>query len=474
MKSVRIKETILLANASQEVDEQLRAALGGIFNILSVTGEDRVITMAKRELPKLIIIESEKISGNKFSLCQRIAHEETLSSIPVIVVIEQSDIQNMAEGFYRGASDYMVKPLIPAEVLVRVGGQLELASTTAAIREMRQKQTANALVDDNPNLPLSSPDQNEPRYRILIVDDYPGNLNALLEALETTYTVVTANNGREALEIAMKEYFDIILLDVVMPGMDGYEVCLHLKANEKTSETPIIFLTGQMEAQDEIHGFNLGAVDYIYKPYSLSVVMARVRNHLNAARHHKQLRRYSYQDSLTNIPNRRQFDEVLTKEYKRAVREEKPVSLLVIDIDEFKLYNDHYGHVMGDDCLRKVGRALSNCQHRATDFVGRYGGEEFVAVLPDTDEKGALYMAQTMLEAVRDLNIPQAPEAQRPCVTVSVGAASCLASLGLPATELLECADALLYEAKKGGRNQLRSATFSDEGRKSLASSSVK
>lgn len=459
MKSVRIKETILVANASQEIEEQLRSALGGIFNILTVTGEDRVITMATREMPKLIILESEKLGSNKFSLCQRIAHEEALTAIPVIVVIEQADIQNMAEGFYRGASDYMVKPLIPAEVLVRVGGQLELASTTAAIRDMRQKQTMDAA-SSGAQAPV---DPNEPKYRILLVDDYPGNLNALVEALETTYTVVTASDGHQALEIATREYFDIILLDVVMPGMDGYEVCRHLKANDDTSDTPIIFLTGQMEAQDEIHGFNLGAVDYIYKPYSLSVVMARVRNHLNAARHQRQLKCFSYQDSLTNIPNRRQFDEVLIKEYKRAVRERKPISLLVIDIDEFKLYNDHYGHIVGDECLRKVGRALSECQHRATDFVGRYGGEEFVAVLPDTDEHGARHMAQSMLDAVRSLNIEQAPNAQRQNVTVSIGAASCIASLSRTPTELLEYADQLLYEAKRGGRNQLRNGNFGSE-----------
>lgn len=468
MKSVRIKETILLANASQEIEEQLRSALGGVFNILAVTGEDRVITMASRELPKLIILESERLSTNKFDLCQRIAREEALASIPVIVVIEQADIQNMAEGFYRGASDYMVKPLIPAEVLVRVGGQLELASATAAVRAMRQKQSENAQVSTELSQPHSA-DQSESKYRILIVDDYPGNLNALVEALETTYTVVTASNGHDALKIAMKEYFDVILLDVVMPGMDGYEVCLKLKANDKTSDTPIIFLTGQMEAQDEIHGFNLGAADYIYKPYSLSVVMARVRNHINAARHQKQLKCYSYQDSLTNIPNRRQFDEVLTKEYKRAVREAKPISLLVIDIDEFKLYNDHFGHIMGDDCLRKVGRALARCQHRATDFVGRYGGEEFVAVLPDTDESGALHMAQSMLDAVRDLQVPQAPDAQRKCVTVSIGAATCAADLTHTPKELLECADALLYEAKNGGRNQLRIATFGSDAEGGLS-----
>ena len=459
MKSVRVKDNILLANASPEVHQQLSIALGGVFRLQLESGEERIITVAEREQPKLIILEAGSLSNGTFGLCQRISQHKKLSSIPIIVVIEPKDVQNMAEGYYKGASDYMVKPLIPAEVLVRVGGQLELASATTALKDMRKKQSAFNKIRDNLAATSMGTRSTDTPYRILVVDDYPGNLNALVDALEPAYSISTATNGRDALELAEREYFDLILLDVVMPEMDGYEVCRQLKANEKTNDIPIIFLTGQMEAQDEIHGLELGAVDYIFKPYTLSVVLARVQNHLNAARYQKQLKCYSYQDGLTNIPNRRHFDELLNKEFKRAAREKKFISIILLDIDEFKLYNDHFGHVIGDDCLRKVGKALSNCEHRASDFVGRYGGEEFVALLPDTDENGALHMAQVMLDAVRDLTIPHSPNAQQQHVTVSIGAATCLASFEESPSELLDLADSLLYKAKRAGRNQIRNGS---------------
>jgi two-component system cell cycle response regulator len=461
MRPKRTKDKILVVNASSEVKEQLGKILGGIFQLINVAGEDRAIAAAEQEHPCLILTEPTKTNGEKFNFCRRIAREEALSAIPVIVIIERQHIDDMARGFYMGASDYITKPLIAAEVLARVGGQLELASTSMALRDARRREI-NYAQDAEQALAISydmpSDDDGE-RQKILLVDDYPGNLDALTTVLQEFYDVYTASNGKEAIDLALNNEFDLIMLDVVMPEMDGYEVCRHLKEHDQTNDTPVIFLTGKTHIQDEARGLDLGATDYISKPFSLAVVMARVRNHMAEVRYRKKLKSFSYIDGLTNLPNRRQFDEVMQKEWKRAVREGTEISVILIDIDNFKLYNDYYGHVAGDECLRKIGAALGSCRRRATDFVGRYGGEEFVAILPNTDADGALHMTHEMLEAVRGLRIPHEFNPHDGIVTVSLGVATSSPTIEDSPEALVDEADKRLYEAKQAGRNQVKSAS---------------
>ncbi|MDY0106094.1 MAG: diguanylate cyclase, partial [Giesbergeria sp.] len=265
----------------------------------------------------------------------------------------------------------------------------------------------------------------EPRASILVVDDSPENLQIISAALKAHYQVKVAINGERALALATAtEPPDLILLDVMMPGMDGYEVCCRLKSNPTTARIPVLFVSSRDEEEDEARGLALGAIDYIVKPIRPSIVQARVRNHIDLKRSRDLLERLTTQDHLTGISNRRRFDDFLAVEWRRAAREQAYISLVSIDIDHFKAYNDHYGHPQGDQCLIRVAQALAASATRPTDLVARCGGEEFAAVLPGTDSAGATRLAEQMRTKVLAQGLEHAQSATHGNVTISLGVAT--------------------------------------------------
>ncbi|CAG0998578.1 partial Phytochrome-like protein cph2, partial [Anaerolineae bacterium] len=292
---------------------------------------------------------------------------------------------------------------------------------------------------------------------ILIVDDVPTNIQVLAEALRMNYRVRVANSAKVAFEVIEKFGApDLVLLDVMMPDMDGYEVCRHLKQSDKTQHVPIIFVTTKSDVRDEEYGLRLGAVDYITKPFHLPIVLARVQNHINLKIKTDLLESQAMLDGLTNIPNRRRFDEVLQNEWKRASRTGSVLSLIMADIDYFKRYNDYYGHGMGDDCLKRVASAFAESAERPSDLVARYGGEEFVALLPETHIEGANTIAEHFCELVADLSIVHEYSKISHIVTVSLGIASISPKIDHISQEnLLRLADRKLYQAKETGRNRI-------------------
>ena len=290
---------------------------------------------------------------------------------------------------------------------------------------------------------------------ILIIDDVPTNIQVLAESLCSHYRVRVAASGKIAFDIIEKLGApDLILLDVMMPDMDGYEVCRRLKKSDKTKHVPIIFVTTKSDIRDEEYGLCLGAVDYITKPFHLPIVFARVHNHINLKIKTDLLELQAMLDGLTNIPNRRRFDETLINEWKRAQRTGQMLSLIIADIDYFKRYNDYYGHSMGDHCLKKVANILAESAKRPSDLVARYGGEEFVALLPATDLQGANTIAKYFREQVEQLNILHEYSDTASVVTISVGIA-CIRPQedNISSEELLRLADHKLYQAKDHGRN---------------------
>ena len=299
-----------------------------------------------------------------------------------------------------------------------------------------------------------NPQEHQPS--VLIVDDQPANIHILAQIIGADYVVRAATSSSKALQIAMGDNPpDLILLDVMMPEMDGYELCRLLKDSELTRNIPIIFATAKDSATDEEYGFNLGAVDYITKPFRPAVVRARVRNHINLKVKTDHLEQLSHSDSLTGIPNRRAFDLVMEREWNRSMRDKTPLSLLMLDIDNFKLYNDNYGHGAGDECLKKVAQTLRKNFNRPADFCARYGGEEFVAILPDTELRGAVKVAEKIRSSVVSLQIPHAYSEVADCITVSIGAVTHTASSPAASPDsLLKKADSELYRAKNSGRNQ--------------------
>lgn len=293
------------------------------------------------------------------------------------------------------------------------------------------------------------------QHKILVVDDIPTNVALLSAILSKDYNVISATSGEMALDLVAHERPDLVLLDIMMPGMDGHEVCRRLKSNETTMNIPVIFVTAKSTVEDEAHGFDLGAVDYITKPFHIPVVKARVRNHLNLKIKTDLLETIAHIDGLTNIPNRRRFDEMLGIEWGRALRSESPLSLIITDIDYFKGFNDYYGHAGGDQCLYSVATALSSLIHRSSDMVARYGGEEFVAILPGTDLKGAATLAEYWRSVIEAMQMPHAKSEVSDYVTVSVGYASMIPVRDQLPYVLLGVADEMLYQAKDGGRNRI-------------------
>lgn len=289
---------------------------------------------------------------------------------------------------------------------------------------------------------------------ILVVDDMTTTLLLLHDLLKDTYEVKIAKSGTKALEILESPNdIDLILLDIEMPDINGYDVCKRIKNNETIKNIPIIFITGRTSQEDEEYGLNLGAIDYITKPFNKAIVKLRIKNYLNLKIKNDMLEKLSMYDGLTNIRNRRFFDETFEKTFSEIKRDKKSLAVLMIDIDFFKPYNDNYGHGQGDETLRKVAKALEKTIKRASDFVARYGGEEFVILLKDINKDGVEAVANNLLNAIRELKITHEFSKIENYVTVSIGASFYNSNSDVTKLELLLKADETLYNVKNSGRN---------------------
>ena len=289
---------------------------------------------------------------------------------------------------------------------------------------------------------------------ILVVDDMTTTLLLIHDLLKDTYEVKIAKSGTKALEILESPNdIDLILLDIEMPDINGYDVCKRIKNNETIKNIPIIFITGRTSQEDEEYGLNLGAIDYITKPFNKAIVKLRIKNYLNLKIKNDMLEKLSMYDGLTNIRNRRYFDETFEKTFSEIKRDKKSLAVLMIDIDFFKPYNDNYGHGQGDETLRKVAKALEKTIKRASDFVARYGGEEFVILLKDINKDGVEAVANNLLNAVRELKITHEFSKIENYVTVSIGVSFYNSSSDITKLELLLKADETLYNVKNSGRN---------------------
>jgi diguanylate cyclase (GGDEF)-like protein len=298
---------------------------------------------------------------------------------------------------------------------------------------------------------------------ILVVDDNPAMIQLMASVLAQTGRVRFAMTGRDALAQMRDDLPDLVLLDAEMPGMNGFELCAILRADARLAEVPVIFVTAHDSDEYELRGLEAGAVDFISKPISRPLLLARVRTHLRLKALSDELKRLASIDGLTKIANRRCFEQEFEREWLRARRTGAPLSLLLVDVDHFKLYNDRYGHPAGDECLRAVAAALDGVAVRPADLVARYGGEEFVLLLPDTPAVGADHVAVRALEAVAALHLAHAAAPERDEVAISIGVACLSGSIptstrdadgGVDRMGLLRAADDALYSAKRGGRAQ--------------------
>ncbi|NEQ95664.1 MAG: diguanylate cyclase [Cyanothece sp. SIO2G6] len=322
----------------------------------------------------------------------------------------------------------------------------------------------------------------EAKANILIVNDHPDSRARLHQALvQESFNVTIADNGEAAIAQLSDSPIDLILLNVVMPGIDGFETCDRIKRNPDTCDIPIIFTTTYPDSDQRLMGLSIGAVDYISQPFDIDEVVARVKIHLKQWFAHQNLQRRVRQhehtiqvleknnyalarlanlDGLTQIANRYCFDEALTEEWLRLSREQQPLGLILCDVDHFKRYNDCYGHQAGDDCLRMIARFLYQAVRRPADLVARYGGEEFVALLPGTDVDGLYHIAEAIRTGVESLEIPHKQSQVYQVVTVSLGGCSLIPDRDMCPSTIVQLADKALYHAKGKGRNQFSIAKY--------------
>lgn len=300
--------------------------------------------------------------------------------------------------------------------------------------------------------------QDVEKYTVLVIDDSPVNLAVLRDLLAETYNVLVAADGAEGLLLAMDHQPHLILLDILMPGLSGYDVLRSLKSNGQTADIGVIFLTGLNNPEHEARGLKMGGVDFVVKPFNPEVLLARMAAHIRQLQLLNELEKLATIDSLTGIANRRQFDVTFLSEFNRAKRSNTTLSLGMIDIDYFKQYNDFYGHAAGDAALKAVAEVLDNGVKRGGDLAARYGGEEFTLIMPETDLSNAKLVAMTLCDSINNLKIDHVRSAAAPWLTVSIGLASTEADFGenTPAhLGMIELADSRLYRAKAAGRNQV-------------------
>lgn len=293
------------------------------------------------------------------------------------------------------------------------------------------------------------------KQRVLVVDDERFNLNILAELLKSEYTVILAKSGKQAVERAIKQPPDLILLDVMMPEMDGYQVIRELKSTDLTRNIPVIFITALGAAEEEEKGLLLGAVDYIVKPFNPAIVRARVGAHMKIVRQRKLLENEALLDGLTEMPNRRNYDERFRRNWKRAVRDKTPISVALLDVDFFKQYNDNYGHARGDEVLKAIASTITGELKRPADFAARWGGEEFVILLPDTGAQGARELVEWTRLAVEKIKIEHVYSEASNVVTISAGGVTILPDNDDDPGQMIEIADQMLYKAKESGRNRI-------------------
>jgi diguanylate cyclase (GGDEF)-like protein len=289
--------------------------------------------------------------------------------------------------------------------------------------------------------------------RILVAEDDRLTAMIIAAARRGVCEVLIVSTGAEVLESAASGNFELLLLDVMMPDLDGFEVCRRLASQPQTAKIPVIFVTALEQSEDEARGFAVGGVDYITKPIRPAVVRARVRTHVELKRSRDALERLAAVDPLTGIANRRGFDSAIGQEWRRSQRRGRWLSLAIVDVDHFKQFNDRHGHLEGDKRLRTIAAALVESTQRAGELAARYGGEEFALILPDAEPAIMQSLLHTLLCNVAFVHPSAATAGAREVKTVSVGAISVIAPRDADETSALAAADALLYEAKGSGRD---------------------
>jgi len=481
---------------------------------VAISGEEALLA-SDRETPDLILLDRSLPDMDGLLALRNIKAQKRFQDIPVIIITARGGIDDIVSGLDAGAIDYIPKPFHPAELLARLKTHLkvrklakhqqalitELQEAVGAVKQLSGlipicshckkirndtgywqqvedyiakhtealfthglcpecipkffPEAARAGLCPAPAAPPAHASEAVHRARILLVDDSPMSLQLLIRLLRIDHEVLVATHGSVALDLARNEQPDLILLDMLMPDMGGMEVCRALKADARTEQIPVIFVTGSGQKVDELEGFHLGAVDFIQKPFSIPLVQARVRTQLELKRFRDLLVSQLMRDPHTRLRNRQGFLDLLELMWKQAIRRRAGLALILFNIDSMKEFNQHCGRPAGDECIQRIAGTLKAMKRRSTDLLARSAGQEFACLLPDTDLAGAVQIAGAMMASVEDLAIPHPGLQDPPYVTLSAGVSACLPLCGTTPSTLLEQAEQALFLTRERGQNSL-------------------
>lgn len=484
---------VLVVESMTESREFIKTALEAFgAKVTAVAGAGEAMAELEQSRPDVLVSDLAMPETEGCDLIRRVRAREMSEQrelLPAVALTGSMRAEDSASAIAAGFQSHLPKPVEPNQLVSAIAqlagltgtgagewgmgniGALSHPGRTLTANSLAAKTTEDKLPVDRRDLPL-----------LLVVEDNIFLLSYLQALLSDRYRVAVARDGIEGLEKAKSLHPNLILSDQLMPGQSGLDLLREIRNTPELSAIPVIFLTARSGMEARIESLDAGADDYISKPFDERELLARVRNLLRShaaeqqlAALNRQLQQQKQQletvnralqylatyDSLTEVRNRRLFNEYLNTEWRRLAREEAPLSLIMCDIDYFKLYNDTYGHQAGDECLRQVAGVLQRSVKRSADLVARYGGEEFAVVLPNTDANGAACVAESIRDRVRELRIVHAKSAVSEYVTLSLGVACCIpAPMSQPET-LISIADEALYRAKKSGRDRVSVASNS-------------
>jgi two-component system cell cycle response regulator len=427
------------------------------FDVITAYNGQQALELVKKESPDIVLLDVMMPGMDGFEVCQRIRSDPMTMHIPVVMVTALSDISDRVRGLEAGADDFLTKPVNDIALFARVRSLVRLKMMMDEWRLRESTSGHFGMLNNGISLLSESTDE----ARVLVLEDSPLDLDKITETLKRDGSVVySATTVGDALERALTNDFELVIVSLTLLNEDGLRLCSQLRSHERTRQVPILLMIDEGDMNRVAKGLELGANDYVIKPIDRNELQARVRTQIRRKRYQDRLRANYEQslslaltDSLTGVFNRRYVSAHLPRLLDRAADSNKPVSILMFDIDHFKRVNDTFGHDIGDEVLKEVAERASR-NLRNFDLVARLGGEEFVVIMPDTDGESALMVAERLRNRIGDTVFRISAPVGEIVVTVSVGVAVG-GRVGDTVETLIKRSDEALYEAKRSGRNRV-------------------
>jgi two-component system cell cycle response regulator len=428
------------------------------FDVLFASDGQKGLDMARKELPDVILLDVMMPRKDGFTVAKELKEDPSVRSIPIILVTALDGSENRISGLEAGAEEFLTKPVKKVELIARIRSMLQLKEYREQLDIRKQTE---ALFAQAAHEELSNKPDLQKTPHVLLVEDNKIDRNIILKALENeSLCVETVKNGQDALSRIQSGDLDLVLLDILLPDINGFEICKSFKSMDAAKDIPVIVITCLDDIDSKITGIKLGADDFLIKPIDTRELKARInvllekKDQMDKLKsHYENALNSASIDSLTGLYNHGYFKKFLSLEVKRAIRQKYPVSLLMIDIDKFKLFNDTLGHVRGDDILNNFAKLIRGVI-REVDLTARYGGDEFAVILPYSDKNGGVKVSHRIQNALSNNAAFTEFSKEIGAFTVSIGVAEFPADCD-DDEDMIRKADHMLYLAKQKGKDQI-------------------